>query len=383
MVDRVPVVDTTFPKSVLGYVSRPGFSFQEVRKIIENFQTANLVRSVVKVDAKPISTKVWLSPLDSPCLATATRSFPSLSLLYLDQWNRFRTFHQSLQEPLKFQRLRQTTWRSVTVRKHPQSLDHRSYLFVAKTRITDGNQRSRIRVFRKASEFLILFFFFFFSAAIDCAKTKSEKLTASRVLAAFFPILSYLDHVRSNNHARLFSYPRSYFYTYVNIHICRYRIYVATPVPQRVKSTFYFDVAKRLRHSLEAISSNRPIILFLPVRTCFDIPPELLILFHVPARIRPHENLRCSRNFCVTEKSKKRTYVTRHTENKNRNLYSFSSTRRRFFEVSKWKYIIGTYWNNKCECVTLAGIIFHIVNIISSRGNKWSERARDLGALFI
>lgn len=227
------------------------------------------------------------------------------------------------------------------------------------------------------------FFLFFFSAAIDCAKTKSEKLTASRVLAAFFPILSYLDHVRSNNHARLFSYPRSYFYTYVNIHICRYRIYVATPVPQRVKSTFYFDVAKRLRHSLEAISSNRPIILFLPVRTCFDIPPELLILFHVPARIRPHENLRCSRNFCVTEKSKKRTYVTRHTENKNRNLYSFSSTRRRFFEVSKWKYIIGTYWNNKCECVTLAGIIFHIVNIISSRGNKWSERARDLGALFI
>lgn len=124
--------------------------------------------------------------------------------------------------------------------------------------------------------------FFFFFAAIDCA-IQSEKLTAPRVLAAFFSLPSYLDHVRSNNHARLFSYPRPYFYTYVNIHICRYRIYVATPVPQRVKSTFYFDEPSGY-DTRSRRYPRRPIILFFSIRTCFHIPPELLILFHVSPR---------------------------------------------------------------------------------------------------
>ena len=185
-IDRVSVVDTTFPKSVQGYVSRPDFSFQEVRWIIENFQTANLVRWAVKVDEKPISTKVWLSPLDSPCLATATRSFPSLSLLYLDQRNRLQTFHQSLepfQEPLKFQRLRQTTWRSVTIRKHlnPSHVS-RSLFSVAKTRITDENQRSRIRVSNKWTKSVRIFFSFFCS--YRSAAIQSEKLTSC---LAFWP----------------------------------------------------------------------------------------------------------------------------------------------------------------------------------------------------
>lgn len=58
---------------------------------------------------------------------------------------------------------------------------------------------------------------------------------------------------------------------------------MATPVPQRVKSTFYFDEPSGY-DTRSRRYPRRPIILFFSIRTCFDIPPELLILLHVSPR---------------------------------------------------------------------------------------------------
>lgn len=152
---------------------------------------------------------------------------------------------------------------------------------------------------------------------------------------------SYLDHVRSNNHARLFSYPRSYIYTYVNIHICRYRIYVATPVPQRVKSTFYFDEPS----GYDTRSRRYPLVvqlflfffLFPSVPVSIFPPPRItFILFHVsPARIRPLVRMEILEKF-LRRKSRGKIHTNRG--NKNRNLYTFHN-KKVSPRVSERKYI--------------------------------------------
>lgn len=152
---------------------------------------------------------------------------------------------------------------------------------------------------------------------------------------------SYLDHVRSNNHARLFSYPRSYIYTYVNIHMCRYRIYVATPVPQRVKSTFYFDEPS----GYDTRSRRYPLVVQLffffsfSIRTCFDIPlpPELLLFSspRLPARIRPLVRMEILEKFL---RRKSRGKIRTNRGNKNRNLYTFHN-KKVSPRVSERKYI--------------------------------------------
>lgn len=190
---------------------------------------------------------------------------------------------------------------------------------------------------RKASEFFFLFFCSYRSAAIQ-----SEKLTSCLAFwPRFFSMPSYLDHVRSNNHARLFSYPRPYIYTYVNIHMCRYRIYVATPVPQRVKSTFYFDEPS----GYDTRSRRYPLVVqlffffsfFHPYLFRYPPPPRItFILFHVsPARIRPLVRMEILEKF-LRRKSRGKIHTNRG--NKNRNLYTFHN-KKVSPRVSERKYI--------------------------------------------
>lgn len=211
---------------------------------------------------------------------------------------------------------------------------------MAKTRITDENQRSRIRVSNKWTKSVRIFFSFFCS--YRSAAIQSEKLTSCLAFwPRFFSMPSYLDHVRSNNHARLFSYPRPYIYTYVNIHICRYRIYVATPVPQRVKSTFYFDEPS----GYDTRSRRYPLVVQLffffsfSIRTCFDIPlpPELLLFSspRLPARIRPLVRMEILEKFL---RRKSRGKIRTNRGNKNRNLYTFHN-KKVSPRVSERKYI--------------------------------------------
>lgn len=170
---------------------------------------------------------------------------------------------------------------------------------------------------------------------------------------------SYLDHVRSNNHARLFSYPRSYIYTYVNIHICRYRIYVATPVPQRVKSTFYFDEPS----GYDTRSRRYPLVvqLFLfffsfSIRTCFDIPPpppELLLFSSTCPRREFDRSFawKSSRSFCVGKVEERYIQIA----GIRIEIYTRSTIRRYLLGYRNENIYDRHYWNNKWECVMFCG----------------------------